>query len=132
MLYFQNDALVKTAFLQLLGAVEHWHAKGLYHRDLRPKNTVCSADGSCLYLTGFGLATNNSISTSTGSAAQSTCAPVRAPFSSPRGRAANPSFSSSPECIGQDPAKTGHYSARQRDIWVLGILFIIMTTGVRP
>jgi serine/threonine protein kinase len=57
---------VKTTFVQLLGAVEYCHAQGIFHRDLRPENVVCSADRSRLYLTDFGLATDNSISTDTG------------------------------------------------------------------
>jgi serine/threonine protein kinase len=64
--YFYNDRLMKTAFLQILDAVEFCHTQGVYHRDLKPENILCSADGSRVYVTDFGLATENTVSDSFG------------------------------------------------------------------
>ena len=43
-LYFGNDALIKSVFLQILDAVHHCHSKGVYHRDLKPENILLTSD----------------------------------------------------------------------------------------
>lgn len=49
---------VRDFILQLIGAVEHMHFRGLYHRDIKPENIFITQDGS-LKLGDFGLATKN-------------------------------------------------------------------------
>src|SRR6266536_4670890 len=47
---------VRDFLLQLVGAVEFMHSKGLYHRDIKPENIFLTQDGS-MKLGDFGLAT---------------------------------------------------------------------------
>jgi serine/threonine protein kinase len=49
---------VRDFMLQLVGAVEHMHSRGLYHRDIKPENIFIMQDGS-MKLGDFGLATRS-------------------------------------------------------------------------
>ncbi|RMD42549.1 hypothetical protein DV735_g2627, partial [Chaetothyriales sp. CBS 134920] len=53
----QSTDHVRRFMLQLISAVEHMHACGLYHRDIKPENIFIAHDGS-MKLGDFGLATN--------------------------------------------------------------------------
>ncbi|TFK55977.1 kinase-like protein [Heliocybe sulcata] len=108
--YYRNDALIKKAFVQLLDAVEWCHDHNIYHRDLKPENILCTADGSRLYMSDFGLAT-------------------RDPFS--RDFGCGSSYYMSPECIGKE-FDLGAYSTKHSDIWSLGIILTNMITGRNP
>jgi serine/threonine protein kinase len=55
--YVGKDDMVKNVFLQILDAVEHCHALGIYHRDLKPENILVSNHGETVKLADFGLAT---------------------------------------------------------------------------
>jgi serine/threonine protein kinase len=63
--YFHDDRL-KKAFLQPIDTVEFCHPKGMYHGSLKPENILSSADVSRLYLTDFGLASENILSSTFG------------------------------------------------------------------
>ncbi|EAW12557.1 putative serine/threonine protein kinase [Aspergillus clavatus NRRL 1] len=49
---------VRDFMLQLVSAVEHVHANGMYHRDIKPENIFLTQDGS-MKLGDFGLATSD-------------------------------------------------------------------------
>ncbi|KXN86958.1 Negative regulator of sexual conjugation and meiosis [Leucoagaricus sp. SymC.cos] len=109
--YLGNSFLIKSAFLQLLAALEHCHSLGIYHRDLKPENIVCFEDGRRLALTDFGLATTQGTSGEfrTGSV-----------------------YHMSPECQTSDATCEGIYSPQSCDIWSLGIVLLNIVTGRNP
>ncbi|KAJ3558251.1 hypothetical protein NM688_g1030 [Phlebia brevispora] len=109
-MYCQNDALIKSVFVQILDAVQSCHEKGIYHRDLKPENVFVSKDGSKVFLGDFGLATDveRSSSFSCGS-----------------------SYYMSPECIGEEFGFTP-YSTPASDVWSLGMLLANLITGRNP
>lgn len=60
--YCEDDALVKSVFVQILDAVQSCHDQGIYHRDIKPDNIFVNADDSKVFLGDFGLATDVEIS----------------------------------------------------------------------
>lgn len=64
--YAGENKLIKSVFLQILDAVDYCHSMGVFHRDIKPQNILCSKDGSRVFLADFGLATWNEVSTSFG------------------------------------------------------------------
>jgi len=64
--YIGNDYLARSAFLQILDAVEYCHSIGIYHRDLKPENILVSNGGSTVKLADFGLATTESVTSDFG------------------------------------------------------------------
>lgn len=108
-LFHNNSALIKTAFLQLLDAVEHIHDLGVFHRDIKPENVLFSKDSSLIRLADFGLS-------------------IRSPVCEEFG--CGSSYYMSPECIGRDSET--RYSTRHNDIWALGVILTNMITGRNP
>ena len=54
---FQEDgALIKKVYLQVCAAVEHCHAQGIYHCDIKPENILLDKDNNA-YICDFGLST---------------------------------------------------------------------------
>jgi formylglycine-generating enzyme required for sulfatase activity len=53
-----SPAEAVTAFAPLASALEHAHASGIYHRDVKPANVVLCRDGS-VKLVDFGIATSD-------------------------------------------------------------------------
>ncbi|KIP06308.1 hypothetical protein PHLGIDRAFT_72901 [Phlebiopsis gigantea 11061_1 CR5-6] len=109
-LYFMKDEIAKSVFLQLLGAVEACHRRGVYHRDLKSENVLTSKDGTEVFLTDFGLATGTKTSHTFGCGS---------------------SCYMSPECIGRETAFRT-YSNAPNDVWALGIILLNMITSRSP
>ncbi|KAK0206451.1 serine/threonine protein kinase, negative regulator of sexual conjugation and meiosis [Desarmillaria ectypa] len=109
-IFHKHPELVRAAFLQLVDAVHYCHEQGVFHRDLRPENIMCSFDGSYLRLVDFGMSTD-------------TC--VSEDFR--RGSV----WYMSPECLAED-FKLPDYSVRHSDIWSLGILMINILCARSP
>ena len=65
-LFVGHDILAKSAFLQILDAVQYCHSLGIYHRDLKPENILVTDNGMTVKLADFGLATTDQFSSDFG------------------------------------------------------------------
>jgi tetratricopeptide (TPR) repeat protein/predicted Ser/Thr protein kinase len=102
---------------QIAGALEHAHARGVIHRDLKPLNIVITPDGDAKILD-FGLAKRtdpNDVTRKSLQAATATTVGLAGtmPYMSP------------------EQLEGGDASARS-DIWALGIVMYEMAAGVKP
>lgn len=109
--YVGNDYLAKHVFLQLLDAVEHCHAAGIYHRDLKPENVLVTNGGATVKLADFGLATKDFYTSDFGCGS---------------------TFYMSPECQQNSPRPYSCYAAGPNDIWALGVILVNLTCGRNP
>ncbi|KAH9940699.1 kinase-like protein [Amylocystis lapponica] len=108
--FVRSDEMIRKIFLQLIDAVHACHLKNVFHRDLKPENILCSADGSTIYLSDFGLATNRKVSYTFGCGS---------------------SYYMSPECIGEESSCPSYYT-KYGDVWAMGVVLINMVTGMNP
>ncbi|KAI4912124.1 uncharacterized protein J4E92_010169 [Alternaria infectoria] len=90
---------VRDFMMQLVGAVEFIHSKGIYHRDIKPENIFLTQDGS-MKLGDFGLATTDTWSYEIAVGSDRYMAPEQ-----------------------YDPGNTG-YSTEKADIWAIGIVLL--------
>jgi serine/threonine protein kinase/Flp pilus assembly protein TadD len=102
---------------QIAGALEHAHARGVIHRDLKPLNIVITPDGDAKILD-FGLAKRtdpNDVNRKTLQAATATTVGLAGtmPYMAP------------------EQLEGGEATART-DIWALGVVLYEMASGVRP
>lgn len=98
---------VRRFMLQLIGAVQHMHANGLFHRDIKPENIFLTHDGS-IKLGDFGLATRSLWSNESCVGSDRYMAPEQ-----------------------YDPAGTG-YSPAKADIWSIGICLLNVLFARNP
>ena len=98
---------VRRFMLQLISAVQHMHANGLYHRDIKPENIFLTQDGS-VKLGDFGLATKSLWSYEACVGSDRYMAPEQ-----------------------YDPAGMG-YSPAQADIWSVGICLLNVLFARNP
>ncbi|OSS43237.1 hypothetical protein B5807_12150 [Epicoccum nigrum] len=90
---------VRDFMMQLVGAVEFIHSKGIYHRDIKPENIFLTADGS-MKLGDFGLATSDAWSWEIAVGSDRYMAPEQ-----------------------YDPTNAG-YSTAKADVWAIGICML--------
>ncbi|KAJ7722335.1 kinase-like domain-containing protein [Mycena metata] len=107
-LYADRPALVKEAFLEVLDAVAQCHDDGVFHRDLKPQNILCTSRGTGIRLADFGFATREAEPTIF--------------------RAGTLAYMS-PECA--DSSRVS-YSPRECDLWALAVLLLNLSTGTIP
>ncbi|OAP61195.1 hypothetical protein AYL99_03396 [Fonsecaea erecta] len=98
---------VRRFMLQLISAVQHMHANGLFHRDIKPENIFLTQDGS-VKLGDFGLATRSLWSYESCVGSDRYMAPEQ-----------------------YDPAGTG-YSPAKADIWSIGICLLNVLFARNP
>ena len=53
-----DDRWMREIILQICGAVDYIHSKGVFHKDLKPQNILISRDGRKIFLCDFSLATD--------------------------------------------------------------------------
>ncbi|KZT10473.1 kinase-like protein, partial [Laetiporus sulphureus 93-53] len=104
-----DDIFVRRTLLQLMDALDACHQQGIFHRDIKLENIMCSTDGSRMFLCDFGLSTRHSYSTSFGAGSH---------------------LYMSPECIGNYSSHP--YSTRANDVWALGVIMTAMITEHNP
>ena len=90
---------VRDFMMQLVGAVEFIHSKGIYHRDIKPENIFLTQSGT-MKLGDFGLATTDSWSWEVAVGSDRYMAPEQ-----------------------YDPSNAG-YSTAKADIWAIGIVLL--------
>ncbi|KAI0033532.1 kinase-like protein, partial [Vararia minispora EC-137] len=105
-----NGPLLKHIFTQVLDAVAHCHSLGVYHRDLKPNNFLCSPDLSNVFLCDFGLATMDALSG--------------------QFRLGSKAYMS-PECI-REHIRVSLCPTPQSDVWSLGVMLYCFFTAHRP
>ena len=103
----QETENVRESMLQLVGAVEFLHSKGLYHRDIKPENVFLSQTGS-VKLGDFGLATMDKLSFECAVGSDRYMAPEQL-----------------------DPSLNG-YSPEKADIWAIGICLLNVLFSRNP
>ncbi|MCJ1306939.1 hypothetical protein MMC25_000583 [Agyrium rufum] len=98
---------VRDFMLQLVGAVEHMHSRGLFHRDIKPENIFLTQDGS-MKLGDFGLSTTETWTMEASVGSDRYMAPEQ-----------------------YDPQDTG-YAPAQADVWAIGICLLNILFSRNP
>ncbi|KAF7304100.1 Protein kinase domain-containing protein [Mycena indigotica] len=110
--FLRRPAAIRRAMGELIDAVEAMHRRGVYHRDLKPDNILCDADGANLRIADFGLATERQITMDFGCGTR--------PYMSPESLDRN------------HPAAVHGVSAENADLWAVSVMFIGMATARMP
>ncbi|KAI9276170.1 kinase-like domain-containing protein [Sporodiniella umbellata] len=111
----RDEAIVKTWFAQILDAVAHMHAQGVYHRDLKLENILLQQEDEdeeqlCCKVADFGLATRERYSMEFGCGSTSYLAPEHF----------------------DDGSDLVPYDAAASDSWSLGVLLLALMFGRNP
>ncbi|KAJ9076356.1 cAMP-dependent protein kinase catalytic subunit [Entomophthora muscae] len=111
-----RDALVRKVFLEILGAVDFCHSRGVYHRDLKPENILLDNKGR-IKLADFGLATRSVWSREFG------CGSCF--YMAPEAHKPKPNSKTS-----KGPSLP--YCTSAADVWSLGVIFLNLCFGRNP
>ncbi|ORZ22510.1 kinase-like domain-containing protein [Absidia repens] len=125
------EHIVKDIFIQVLEGIEHMHAQGIYHRDIKLENILLKAlndeneDAFDCKVADFGLATRERMSMEFGCGSTTYLAPEH--FSNDEGDSVDDD---------DDIAAAGQelkpYDAAASDVWSLGILLLALMFGRNP
>lgn len=96
-------------FIQMLGALDYLHRRGILHRDLKPANVLIMTDGT-VKLLDFGLATHTDLTLK----------------SDPNRGAAGTLAYMAPEVLYEDPPTV------TTDLWAVGVMMCEMLAGHHP
>ncbi|KAK0485156.1 kinase-like domain-containing protein [Armillaria novae-zelandiae] len=127
-LFYKNDELLRAAFLQIIDAVHFCHQQHVFHRDLKPDNILCSADGREIFLADFGLATHVDQCEHFGCGSMFYKSPGLLFYVCPIRLLELIRIYI--ECLGEKGRK--NYSTQQSDIWSLGVVLVNLITGRCP
>jgi serine/threonine protein kinase len=115
----RDQSVVKDFFIQILGAVEHMHQQGVYHRDIKLENILLQQiegdndiDQLVCKVADFGLATRERYSMEFGCGSTSYLAPEH--------------------FVTSDATDLLPYDAAASDTWSLGILLLALMFGRNP
>ena len=97
--------------LQIAGALDYAHSKGIYHRDIKPANIMRLDNGKTIKLVDFGIA-----QVSEGEVSERTAAGT---------------IMGTPHYMSPEQANGGKIDARS-DLWAVGVILYQMLTGKRP
>ncbi|ORZ05051.1 kinase-like domain-containing protein [Absidia repens] len=123
----RDECLVKSVFLQILDAVQHMHAQGIYHRDIKLENVLLKSDNEdddassfTCKVADFGLATRERYSLEFGCGSTTYLAPEH--------------FDEEPvsSCITTTGDELIPYDAAASDVWSVGILLLAFLFGRNP
>ena len=120
------ESQARRLFRHMVGAMEHCHARGIVHRDLKCENILLAQDGSAR-IADFGFATLSAdplalLKTHCGSYVSSSAVPAGRP--SPNNPGPGLQAYAAPEILRNEP-----YSGRRSDMWSLGVILFAMVVG---
>ncbi|KAI8089890.1 kinase-like domain-containing protein [Halteromyces radiatus] len=128
-----DENVVKSSFIQILEAVEHMHAQGVYHRDLKLENVLLKSDNhddDCSTFTckvaDFGLATRERYSLEFGCGSTTYLAPEH--FDDDH----HTTTTTSTKATDGDTTELVPYDAAASDVWSVGILLLAFLFGRNP
>lgn len=127
--FIGDDDFLRASFLQILGGIEFCHANGVYHRDIKPQNILCSRGGMELFIADFGLSTSEPFTTDTRVGSKAYMSPGMFYF-------ALHTFvcfvlTVFAECAGTQ-VHVPRYSTQKSDVWALGIVLVNMVADDQP